>query len=114
MTQKYYNPVSLADADEIVPQVGLAKLIARLAPPNQIPERIINMAPEYLKNLSIILSETPDEIVHDYFLWKQIQAFGPYVEAAAVDPLRRFSNELQGKVRHAQAFNLHNLTNLGP
>lgn len=56
------------------------------------------MAPDYMKNLSSLLSDTPIETVHTYLLWKQIQRYGPYVEADAVTPLRQLSNELQGNV----------------
>lgn len=57
------------------------------------------MAPDYMKNLSSLLSSTPRETIHTYLLWKQIQSHGSYVEADAVTPLRQLSNELQGKVR---------------
>lgn len=98
LCQKYYNPVSLADADKTVPQLQLAKLIESLAPADKTPNRIIMMAPQYMKNLTSILSKTPEEVVHTYILWKQIQTFASYIEADAVTPLRQFSNELQGKV----------------
>lgn len=101
--QKYYNPTSLADADKITPPIQLAKLVNNLAPAHAKPERIIMMSPDYFKNLTTILSDTPKETLHTYLLWKQIQAFGSYVEADAVTPLKQFSNELQGKVRPSES-----------
>ena len=68
------------------------------------------MAPEYLKNLTTILSDTPKEVLHTYLLWKQIQAYGPYIEADAVAPLRQFSNELQGKVKSPDTLQTSALT----
>lgn len=61
------------------------------------------MAPDYMKNLAVLLTDTPKEVVHAYLVWKQIQEFGSYVEADAVTPLKQFSNELQGKVRSQMA-----------
>ena len=68
------------------------------------------MAPEYLKNLTTILSDTPKEVLHTYLLWKQIQAYGAYVEADATAPLRQFSNELQGKVKPTKTLETYALT----
>lgn len=112
--QKYYNPMSLDDADKIVPQIHLAKLIGSLAPSDKTPSRIIVMAPEYLKNLSSILDDTSKEVLHTHLLWKQIQAYSSYIEADAVLPLSQFTNELQGKVRSFVAPHGIDLTNSGP
>ena len=90
--------MSLADADKLTPQLHLSKLIDSLAPSDAKPDRVIVMAPDYHKNLTTLLSETPRDIIHGYLRWKAIQSFGSYVEADAVTPLRQFSNELQGKV----------------
>lgn len=81
-----------------MPQVGLAKLITGLAPKGKTPNRIIMMAPDYMKNLTAILDDTPKEVVLTYMLWKQIQAYGNFIEADAIKPVRQFSNELAGKV----------------
>lgn len=91
--------MSLDDADKIVPQLKLAKMIQGLAPADKTPSGIILMAPEYMKNLSTILSGTSKQVLLTHLLWKQIQAFSSYVEADAVAPLKQFTNELQGKVR---------------
>lgn len=56
------------------------------------------MAPDYMKNLTAILDDTPKEVVLTYMLWKQIQAYGNFIEADAIKPVRQFSNELAGKV----------------
>lgn len=98
MAQQYYNPISLKDADKIVPQVQLAKMISSLAPKGETPERIIMMAPKYMKNLTAIISDTPKQVTLTYMLWKQIQAYVSFVEADAVTPYKRFFNELLGKV----------------
>lgn len=97
--KKYYNPMSLTAADKIVPQIHLAQLVKSLSPESGAPQRIIVMAPDYMKSLKTILSETPTKILHIHLLWKQIQAFGSFIEADAVHPLKQLSNELQGKVK---------------
>ncbi|KAF2840791.1 endothelin-converting enzyme [Patellaria atrata CBS 101060] len=94
---KYYNPMSVADADALAPQLRLSKLIDSLEPCGFETDRIIVMAPQYLKDLNDILSNTTDDVLHAYFFWKAIQKFSSYVEADALTPYKRFVNELQGK-----------------
>lgn len=69
-----------------------------MVPADYSLDRVIVMAPEYLKELSKLLDQTSEDTIHTYFLWKAIQAYAGYVEADAIEPYRRFSNELQGKV----------------
>ena len=90
--------MSLAEADKLTPPIHLAGILESLTPSHAKPERIIVMAPDYMKNLTTLLSGTPKKTLQTYLLWKAIQAFGSYIEADAVVPLRQFTNELQGKV----------------
>lgn len=90
--------MSLADAELLAPQIQISKIIKGLAPADFKTSRIIVMSPQYLKDLAGILSNTPREVLQTYFLWKTIQYFASDIEADALKPLTRFSNELQGKV----------------
>lgn len=90
--------MSLTDADSLVPQLQLPKLLKSLAPQDYNIERIIVMAPDYLKTVSKLLDETPRDTLHAYLSWKVIQEFAGYIEADAIKPYKRFTNELQGKV----------------
>lgn len=90
--------MSLSDADALAPQLHLSKVLKGLVPCDYKLNRVIVMAPKFLKDLSTLLSETSQDTLHTYFLWKTIQAYASYIEADAVTPLKRFSNELQGKV----------------
>jgi endothelin-converting enzyme len=90
--------MSLEDADALTPQIRLSKLINTLAPSDYKTSRLIVMSPSYMKDLMNILSETPNDVLQTYFIWKTIQSFAPYIEADAVVPYKRFSNEVQGKV----------------
>ncbi|EXJ92195.1 hypothetical protein A1O3_00745 [Capronia epimyces CBS 606.96] len=94
---KYYNPTSLAEAERLTPQLHLSKILKSLVPSDYDLDRVIVMAPEYLKDLANLLDETSEDTLRAYFLWKAIQAYASYVEADAITPYRRFSNELQGK-----------------
>jgi endothelin-converting enzyme len=95
---KYYNPMSLDDANKLAPEVDLRGLLHELAPGHVDVDRVIVMAPEYQKSLSSILNETDSEVVMNYFVWKAVQSFSGYVDADEVKPYRRFVNELAGKV----------------
>ena len=73
-------------------------MLKSLAPEDYNVDRIIVMAPEYLKTVSKLLDETPKDTLHAYLSWKVIQVFAGYIEADAIKPYKRFTNELQGKV----------------
>jgi len=94
---KYYNPMSLKDADLLTPQISLSIIINNLAPSDVKTNRLIILSPEYMKTLSSVLEETSREILQAYFVWKVIQAFSSVLEADEIKPYKRFINELQGK-----------------
>ncbi|KIW32984.1 uncharacterized protein PV07_04489 [Cladophialophora immunda] len=94
---KYYNPMSLADADALTPQLKLSDILDSLVPADYKLERVIVMAPQYMKDLSKLLAETPKKTLHSFFIWKAIQSYASFIEADAVVPLKQFSNELVGK-----------------
>jgi endothelin-converting enzyme len=98
-TQKYYNPMLIDEANAIAPEIELKALLDGLAPANSKIERVIVMAPKYLKELSVILAATDKEVVQSYFVWKAVQSMSSYVDAEAVKPYKRFRNVLAGKVR---------------
>ena len=95
---KYYNPMSLDDANSLAPEIDLKGLLRGLAPEHVSIDRVIVMAPDYQKKLSSILSETDSEVVMNYLLWKAVQSFSGYVDTEEVKPYKRFVNELAGKV----------------
>ncbi|KAF2028529.1 peptidase family M13 [Setomelanomma holmii] len=92
---KYYNPMLIDEADAIAPEIELKTLIHDLTPTKV--ERVIVMAPNYLKELSVILAATDKEVLQSYFAWKAVQSFSVYVDADAVKPYKRFRNVLAGK-----------------
>jgi endothelin-converting enzyme len=92
--------MSLKDADLLTPQIRLATTINRFAPAGVRVDRLIMMAPAYMKSLSTIISVTPKEVLQTYFMWKVIQAYSSAVEADELTPYSRFKNQIQGKVRN--------------
>ena len=98
--QKYYNPMSLTDADSLTPQIHLSEVIDSLAPADFKTTRLIVMSPQYMEDLASILNNTSKEVLQTYFLWKAVQTFSSDIEADAIKPYRRFANELQGKVSY--------------
>ena len=94
---KYYNPLTLDDADSLLPQLSIKYLISSLAPSGYSPSKLIVGSPSYLQTVSTLLKETNRETLQAYFVWKTVQAYAHGVEDDAVKPLKRFENELQGK-----------------
>lgn len=99
---KYYNPMSLKEADELTPQIHLSKIIHSLAPADVQLDRLIISSPQYMHVLSDILDTTPKEALQTYFIWKLIQTFYPEIEADELKPYRQFINQLQGKDADSQ------------
>ena len=94
---KTYNPMTLAEADALTPEIDLAGILARLVPTGLEIPRLVITSPSYMGHISELISETPDEVLQSYFMWKAIQSFSSYIEADAITPYKRFSNELQGR-----------------
>ncbi|KAF2443913.1 peptidase family M13 [Karstenula rhodostoma CBS 690.94] len=94
---KYYNPMAVNDAADLTPQVDLKALIQDLAPGDVDVTRVIANTPEYQKKLSLIIDETDVKVLQSYFIWKAVQSFSGYIEADAIKPYKRFTNELVGK-----------------
>jgi len=62
----------LRNASNLIPQIDLHSLLSSAAPSVAVTSVLVAF-PEYLDKLSRILSDTPLEIVHAYFLWVTVQ-----------------------------------------
>jgi endothelin-converting enzyme len=91
--------MSLKEASDLTPELDLSQLIQGLAPPKVDVKTIIVASPPYMKKLSEIISGAASDTLQNYFIWKAVQSLSTYIEADAVKPYKRFTNELQGKVR---------------
>jgi len=90
--------MSLEDADKLTPQINLSSIINSLAPSDVKTKRLIVMSPNYMTNVTSILSDTPKDVLQTYLLWKLVQAYASVIEADEIKPYSRFTNKLQGKV----------------
>jgi endothelin-converting enzyme len=89
--------MSLKEANDLVPQIKLSKVLNGLVPADFEITRLINMSPSYMKDLKTTLSETSKETIQTYLLWKTIQAYASEIESDVLKPYSRFVNVLQGK-----------------
>lgn len=94
---KYYNPHSLAQVNDLIPQLSIENIISSLGPQGYLPDKIIVESPTYLTSLSTLLQETSVETLLAYFVWKTVQAYANRIKDDALKPLWRFNNQLQGK-----------------
>lgn len=54
--------------------------------------------PEFLGNVSQIVSQTPKSTIQAFLIWNLVTTYSSYVEAPEVEPVRRFNNVLAGRV----------------
>lgn len=94
---KYYNPRSLDQVGDILPQISVPSMLSILAPSGFVPQKVILRSPSYLKALASQLDKATPETLRAYLVWKTVQAYVDTVEDEAVVPLKRFNNKLQGK-----------------
>ncbi|KAF2970462.1 hypothetical protein GQX73_g3160 [Xylaria multiplex] len=94
---KYYNIVDVAEVGKIGPALGLDKVVKGLAPAEHTPDTMLLAFPEFLGNVSQIVSETPKSTIQTFLIWNLIVSYSSYVEAAEIEPLHRFNNILSGR-----------------
>lgn len=93
---KYYNPMTIAQTNALVPEISFDHIISELAPEGYSPQKIIVAFPKYMTALSNILSETKKETVQAFLVWKAVQHYEKAVEDPSLEPLRAFNNRLRG------------------
>jgi endothelin-converting enzyme len=94
---KAYNPRSISELQQLVPELAFDKILRALAPTGYTAKHVIVSSPSYLQNMSDIVDATPKEIVQAYLVWKTVQAYSSRVEDPVIEPLRQFFNQLEGK-----------------
>ena len=94
---KYYNPKSMAEVNELLPELSIPAIVTEFGPSGCEPSRLIVGSPKYLKTLSETLRNTSSEVIRTYLVWKTVQSYAYEVEDDAVKPLKKFNNQLQGK-----------------
>lgn len=99
---KTYNVMTVHDTAKLLPQFGFKKVLKALVPSDYKLNTTITAFPEVLANVSQIVSETPVEVVHNYFYWRLIASFSGAVMGPEIQPLKQFQNVLQGKDPNAE------------
>ncbi|KAI1344016.1 endothelin-converting enzyme 1 [Xylariaceae sp. FL0016] len=94
---KYYNIIKIADAGKIAPAIELDAVIKSMIPSDYSADTMLLAFPEFLGNVSEIISKTPKSTVQSYMIWQLINAYYSYIEAAEVQPIGRFYNVLSGR-----------------
>ncbi|KAI0401376.1 peptidase family M13 [Xylaria palmicola] len=94
---KYYNIVPVSEAGKIGPVLGLDKVVRGLAPADYTPDTMLLAFPEFLGNVSQIVSKTPKSTIQAFLIWNLINSYSSYVEAPEVEPISRFNNILSGQ-----------------
>ncbi|KAI0878787.1 peptidase family M13 [Hypoxylon argillaceum] len=94
---KYYNIVQVSEVGKIGPVLGLDKVVRGLAPASYVPETMLLAFPEFLGNVSQIISKTPKSTIQTFLIWNLINSYSSYVEAPEVEPISRFNNILSGR-----------------
>ncbi|KAL7623935.1 hypothetical protein AAE478_005492 [Parahypoxylon ruwenzoriense] len=100
---KYYNIVKVDDAGKIGPALKLDSVVKSLVPENYTVDSMLLAFPEFLGNISEIISQTSKSTVQSYLAWQVINAYSSYVEGPEVQPIIRFSNALSGKDPNTKA-----------
>ncbi|KAK6085991.1 endothelin-converting enzyme [Seiridium cupressi] len=100
---KYYNIVKVKDAGKIAPALGYDSVIQSLVPSNYTADTMLLAFPEFLANVSQILTETSKSTIQAYLIFSVIQAHYAHVEGPEVEPISRFSNVLAGKDPEAKS-----------
>ncbi|KAI0974825.1 peptidase family M13 [Xylaria arbuscula] len=94
---KYYNIIPIVEVGKIAPALGLDKVVKGLAPADYTPNTMLLAFPEFLGNVSQIVSKTPKSTIQTYLIWNLIRTYSSYVEATEVEPITRFDNILSGR-----------------
>ncbi|CAN8105308.1 unnamed protein product [Discula destructiva] len=99
---KVYNPRTVDEAEAYNPAISVKSIIHNFTDGYK-PSKVIVASPKYLKSLADILASENRTVVQAYLAWKVVQSYGSVVEDEAVEPLRKFNNQLQGKAANAKA-----------
>ncbi|GAP91007.1 putative endothelin-converting enzyme [Rosellinia necatrix] len=94
---KYYNIVQVAEVGKIGPALGLDKVVKGLSPVDHTPDTMLLAFPEFLANVSHIVSETPKSTIQAFLIWNLVVSYSSYIEAPEVESIDRFNNVLAGR-----------------
>jgi putative endopeptidase len=82
--QKTYNPLSLAQLQELAPSIDWKSYLAKGRVPDPQPTMIVRQ-PDYLQGLSGLIKSTPLSTWKEYFRYQLLSDNAPYLTHAFVD-----------------------------
>jgi putative endopeptidase len=82
--QRTYNPLSLAQLQELAPSIDWKSYLAKGSVPDPRPTMIVRQ-PDYLKGLSGLIKSTPLSTWKEYFRYQLLSDNAPYLTHAFVD-----------------------------
>ncbi|GME30330.1 putative endothelin-converting enzyme protein [Neofusicoccum parvum] len=91
-----YNPISLSDADNLVPNISFTQLIKAFAPKGYTTDTVINDSPDFFPKLASAMKNTTADVIHAYLQWELIQTWAYRVHGDFRKPLKTFNNWLNG------------------
>ncbi|KAL1896989.1 hypothetical protein Cpir12675_002570 [Ceratocystis pirilliformis] len=90
--QKYFNAMTLEEADALLPALGVRDIINTLAPQGFPIKRVIVHNPKYFSELPGILRTVQLETLKAYFRWRLITSYEPFLEDDILKPMKSFGN----------------------
>ena len=94
----YYTPSTLTATNALAPVLDIERVVKALVPSNYTVGFMITSFPDYLNNVTSILSTTPKGALQAYFMWNVIQTFRRWINPADMKPLTAFLRNLYGQV----------------
>src|SRR4051812_14543922 len=68
-SQKSYNPMSMKEASDLAPKIGLPNIISGLSSDFKV-DRLIVSTPDYMKELQAIIDQFPVAVLQSFFIWR--------------------------------------------
>ena len=92
-----YNPISVQELSQTLPQVHFETYFTAFAPRNY-PQKIIVTSPDYAKKLKKILDDTPEQVIEAYLVTRAALELSPHLglETEAWKAQRKLVEALQG------------------
>ena len=88
---KTYNKVEIAKLSELLPSFDWNKYFAEMGTAGKT-DYVIVRQPNYLSAMDKIIHDTPIEVWQDYFSWRVLNAYAPYLSKRFVDQDFSFSS----------------------
>ncbi|KAK9468482.1 hypothetical protein V1512DRAFT_259596 [Lipomyces arxii] len=93
---KTYHPYTPYQLQQAFSSLDFNHIIKTMTKSTSLPSQIIVSYPQYLTDLTTVLSTTSRETLQTYFLWKAIEVLATHLSDDAAQPVTEFRNRLRG------------------